>query len=79
MLPTLSAYDPALTTEGNLDPLGLSLIAEALGNTLAPGIREQPPGTGLRDCVVEGISPFPFRGNLPAAGIAGDVGVEDGL
>jgi hypothetical protein len=41
MLPTLSAYDPALTTEGSLDPLGLSIIAESLGNTLAPGIRER--------------------------------------
>lgn len=41
MLPTLSAYDPAVTTEGSLDPLGLSLTAEALGNALAPGIRER--------------------------------------
>lgn len=41
MLPTLSAYDPAVTTEGRLDPLGLSLTAEVPGNVLAPGIRER--------------------------------------
>lgn len=41
LMPLLSAKDPAASTEGTIDPLGLYLIADALGIKLIPGIRER--------------------------------------
>jgi hypothetical protein len=40
-LPYLSTYDPATTSEGSLDPLGLYLIADRLATKLVPGVRER--------------------------------------
>jgi len=40
-LPYLSDYDPATSSEGTLDPLGLYSIANALGVRLVPGVRER--------------------------------------
>lgn len=40
-LPKLSAYDPADTAEGSIDPLGLYPVSEALATRLAPGVRER--------------------------------------
>lgn len=39
--PLLSEADPAISSEGALDPLGLYAIADALGVRLAPGVRER--------------------------------------
>ena len=41
LMPLLSAKDPAASAEGTLDPLGLYLIADALGVKLIPGVRER--------------------------------------
>ena len=40
-LPYLSTYDPATSSEGSLDPLGLYLIADRLATKLVPGVRER--------------------------------------
>ena len=40
-MPFLSAKDPANSSEGTLDPLGLYQIADALGVKVIPGIRER--------------------------------------
>jgi hypothetical protein len=39
--PLLSEADPATSTEGTIDPLGLFAIADSLAMRLAPGIRER--------------------------------------
>jgi hypothetical protein len=39
--PLLSEYDPALSAEGSLDPLGLYSIADALAVRLVPGVRQR--------------------------------------
>jgi len=41
LLPFLSRFDPAESSEGSLDPLGLYSMADALGVRLAPGVRER--------------------------------------
>ena len=41
MLITSTLYDPVLADEGTLDPLGLTSIADRLGNRLVPGVRER--------------------------------------
>src|SRR5262245_30659927 len=41
LMPLLSAKDPAVNAEGKIDPLGLYLIADALGVKLIPGVRER--------------------------------------
>jgi hypothetical protein len=41
LMPLLSAKDPAVSSEGTLDPLGLYQIADALALQLIPGIRER--------------------------------------
>ena len=41
LLPLLSEYDPAVKTEGSLDPLGMYAIADAMGVKLIPGVRER--------------------------------------
>lgn len=38
-LPRLSKYDPGVTGEGGLDPLGLASVADRIADRLAPGIR----------------------------------------
>jgi len=40
-MPLLSAKDPTTSAEGTIDPLGLYLIADALGVRLIPGVRER--------------------------------------
>lgn len=40
-LPLQSEEDPAVSSEGAIDPLGLYTIADALGTRLAPGVRER--------------------------------------
>lgn len=40
-MPLLSAKDQAVSAEGTLDPLGLYLVADALGIKLIPGVRER--------------------------------------
>lgn len=40
-LPKLSEYDPVMSAEGALDPLGLYAIADSLAVRLVPGIRER--------------------------------------
>lgn len=40
-LPFLTSYDPAGTSEGYLDPLGLVQIGEQLANVLVPAVRER--------------------------------------
>lgn len=40
-LPFLTSYDPAGTSEGYLDPLGLAQIGEQLANVLVPAVRER--------------------------------------
>ena len=41
LVPLRSAWDPALTAEGTLDPLGLTLVAERLAVHMIPGVRER--------------------------------------
>jgi hypothetical protein len=41
VFPRLTRADPLESSEGNLDPLGLYAIADALGVRLAPGVRER--------------------------------------
>jgi len=41
LLPLLSEADPAATSEGSLDPLGLYAIADSLAGRLVPGLRER--------------------------------------
>ncbi|NUO07898.1 MAG: hypothetical protein HUU08_04340 [Candidatus Brocadia sp.] len=41
LAPLLTEYDKIADSEGSLDPLGLSLIADRLGSKLAPGVRER--------------------------------------
>lgn len=38
-LPTLSKWDPGVTGEGSLDPLGMGSVADRLADHLAPGVR----------------------------------------
>lgn len=40
-LPVLSAFDPAATSEGTMDPLGLYQVADQLATKLIPGVRER--------------------------------------
>lgn len=40
-LPFLTAYDPPASSEGQLDPLGLYVIADRLATQLVPGVRER--------------------------------------
>lgn len=44
--PFLTAYDPAGTSEGTLDPLGLYQIADQLAVQLVP----RPPSACIRSC-----------------------------
>lgn len=39
--PFLTSYDPAGTSEGTLDPLGLAQVGEQLANALVPAVRER--------------------------------------
>lgn len=41
LAPLLSEWDPPLTSEGSLDPLGLYAIADSLALKLVPGVRER--------------------------------------
>lgn len=41
LMPLLTASDPAVNTEGTIDPLGLYFIADALGVKMIPGVRER--------------------------------------
>ncbi len=41
LFPLLSEADPALTSEGTIDPLGLYAIADSLAVRLIPGVRER--------------------------------------
>lgn len=41
LVPLLTEYDKPARSEGSLDPLGLSLIADRLGTKLVPGVRER--------------------------------------
>ena len=41
LFPLLSEYDPAISSEGGLDPLGLYPIADALAEFLVPAVRER--------------------------------------
>ncbi|KKO19767.1 MAG: hypothetical protein BROFUL_01525 [Candidatus Brocadia fulgida] len=41
LAPLLTEYDKVADSEGSLDPLGLSLIADRLGTRLVPGVRER--------------------------------------
>lgn len=41
LVPLLTEYDKVADSEGSLDPLGLSLIADRLGTKLVPGVRER--------------------------------------
>jgi len=41
LTPVLTLADPAESTEGTIDPLGLYSIAESLASRLAPGVRER--------------------------------------
>ncbi len=41
LAPLLTEFDPALSSEGALDPLGLYSIADSLAEKLAPGIRQR--------------------------------------
>lgn len=40
-LPLLSEYDPAVSVEGSIDPLGLYGIADSLAVRMIPGVRER--------------------------------------
>ncbi len=40
-LPQFTLYDPVITSEGSIDPLGTYPIADDLANHLAPGVRER--------------------------------------
>jgi hypothetical protein len=40
-LPFLTAFDPGSSVEGNLDPLGLYMIADQLATRLVPSVRER--------------------------------------
>ena len=42
LVPALTEYDPASSSEGSLDPLGLYAIADSLAVRLSPGVRERP-------------------------------------
>lgn len=41
LMPLLSAKDPVVSAEGTLDPLGLYIIADALGVRMIPDVRER--------------------------------------
>ena len=41
LLPFLTEYDPAISSEGSLDPLNLYPIADRLGSRFVPGLRER--------------------------------------
>lgn len=41
LTPFLTEYDPAISSEGSLDPLGLYAIADSLAVRLVPGVRER--------------------------------------
>jgi len=41
LTPLLTEADPAETSEGSIDPLGLYSIADALVTRLVPGVRER--------------------------------------
>ncbi len=41
LTPLLTEYDPALRSEGSIDPLGLYAIADSLALRLVPGLRER--------------------------------------
>lgn len=41
LLPFLSEFDPEVTSEGSLDPLGLYPMADRLASKLVPGLRER--------------------------------------
>lgn len=41
LLPMLSEADPAVSSEGSIDPLGTSVVAEALAVQMIPGVRER--------------------------------------
>lgn len=66
--PALSQYDPGMSAEGALDPLGLYPLADALATDLCPGVRERQfrPGFlvpmvvgayALRDIDLERVAP----------------------
>ena len=63
LLPLLSANDPTTNSEGTLDPLGLYLIADALGIKLIPGIRERM--THPRFLTLTAVSPAWRREVMP--------------
>ena len=41
LLPQLTEFDPAESTEGSIDPLGMYAIADALAMRLVHGVRER--------------------------------------
>lgn len=64
-LPFLTSYDPAGTSEGYLDPLGLVQIGEQLANVLVPAVRERMlrvrflTATAVGAVVTEGLDDNP--------------------
>jgi hypothetical protein len=60
--PTLTELDPKIASEGNLDPLGLYSIADALGTRLVPGVRQRQSHPRYLTAIAVGlelISDFP--------------------
>ena len=65
MLPFVTTYDPAASSEGTLDPLGLYQIADQLAVELVPAVRERmqrirfSTAIALGAVVTEGLEPNP--------------------
>ncbi len=66
---TSTLYDPVLSDDGTLDPLGLASIADRLGNRLVPGVRERMRHPRFLTAIAAGARVCePFEGAICADG-----------
>lgn len=56
LTPLLTEADPAETSEGSIDPLGLYSIADALATRLVPGVRERQKHPRFLTAIAVGLA-----------------------
>ncbi|MEU8001142.1 hypothetical protein AB0B66_08290 [Catellatospora sp. NPDC049111] len=70
-LPAVSAYDPPVSGEGSLDPVGLASISDRLADLLVPGLRARMGQVRFVTAIAVGsLACEPLAEQVPADGIS---------